>query len=65
MEKTTRADGEPAGDFDYYVMALSSTPSWCAIEGDAKKIKRQKDSWTFARTMGSDDPNWKLIATGE
>ena len=35
------------------------------IEGDAKKIKRQKDSWTFARTMGSDDPNWKLIATGE
>ncbi|MGI3185990.1 ribonuclease T2 family protein [Nioella aestuarii] len=29
-----RADGEPAGDFDYYVMALSWTPSWCAIEGD-------------------------------
>lgn len=28
------ADGERAGDFDYYVMALSWTPSWCAIEGD-------------------------------
>lgn len=28
------ADGERAGDFDYYVMALSWTPSWCALEGD-------------------------------
>ncbi len=28
------AEGEPAGEFDYYVMALSWTPSWCAIEGD-------------------------------
>lgn len=29
-----RADGEPAGEFDYYVMALSWTPSWCELEGD-------------------------------
>ncbi len=35
------------------------------IEGDATKIKRQRDSWTFARVMGMDDPNWKLVATGE
>ena len=35
------------------------------IEGDANEIKRQKDSWTFARTMGANDPNWKLVATGE
>ncbi len=28
------ADGEPAGRFDYYVMSLSWTPSWCAEEGD-------------------------------
>jgi len=35
------------------------------IEGDANEIKRQKDSWTFARTMGLNDPNWKLVATGE
>lgn len=33
------------------------------IEGSASEIKRQKDSWTFARTMGSDDPNWLLVAT--
>ena len=28
------ADGEHAGDFDYYVMSLSWTPSWCELEGD-------------------------------
>ncbi len=30
------ADGEQAGDFDYYVLALSWSPNWCAIEGDAR-----------------------------
>lgn len=35
------------------------------IEGDEKKVKRQKDVWTFARTMGENDPNWILVATGE
>ncbi|KAE9630852.1 Tim44 domain-containing protein [Parasedimentitalea maritima] len=33
------------------------------VEGDAKKVKRQKDTWTFARNMGTDDPNWHLVAT--
>lgn len=30
------ADDDVAGEFDYYVMALSWSPNWCAIEGDAK-----------------------------
>ena len=30
------AEGERAGDFDYYVMALSWSPNWCAREGDAR-----------------------------
>jgi len=34
------------------------------IEGNPKEIKRQKDIWTFARKMGTDDPNWLLVATG-
>jgi len=33
------------------------------VEGDAKAIKRQKDIWVFARSMGVDDPNWQLVAT--
>lgn len=35
------------------------------VEGSSTAIKRQKDVWTFARTMGSDDPNWILVATSE
>jgi len=27
---------DTAGEFDYYVMALSWSPSWCALEGDAR-----------------------------
>jgi len=35
------------------------------IEGEEDKVKRQKDIWTFERSMGSNDPNWLLVATGE
>jgi len=35
------------------------------IEGNANEIKRQRDVWTFSRVMGSNDPNWVLVATGE
>lgn len=35
------------------------------VEGEVGKSKRQRDSWTFERMMGLDDPNWRLIATGE
>jgi predicted lipid-binding transport protein (Tim44 family) len=35
------------------------------IEGDSKQVKRQKDIWTFARDMSSNDPNWQLVATSE
>lgn len=28
--------GETAGDFDYYVLSLSWSPNWCALEGDAR-----------------------------
>ena len=34
------------------------------IEGDPDTVRRQRDSWTFARNMGSRDPNWVLVATG-
>ncbi|MEO0378892.1 MAG: ribonuclease T2 [Pseudomonadota bacterium] len=30
------ADGEKAGEFDYYVLSLSWSPNWCAYEGDAR-----------------------------
>ncbi|MEX0283846.1 MAG: Tim44/TimA family putative adaptor protein [Paracoccaceae bacterium] len=33
------------------------------IEGSPTDVKRQKDTWTFSRAMGSEDPNWLLVAT--
>ena len=35
------------------------------VEGNPNEIKRQRDVWTFSRVMGSSDPNWQLVATGE
>lgn len=35
------------------------------VEGKPGQSKKQKDTWTFERIMGSDDPNWRLVATGE
>lgn len=28
------AEGERAGDFDYFVLAMSWSPAWCALEGE-------------------------------
>jgi predicted lipid-binding transport protein (Tim44 family) len=33
------------------------------VEGSLSEIKRQKDTWVFARVMGADDPNWLLVST--
>ncbi|TWI33337.1 Tim44/TimA family putative adaptor protein [Paracoccus sulfuroxidans] len=33
------------------------------VDGDAKSPRKQRDTWTFARQMGQNDPNWQLVAT--
>lgn len=33
------------------------------IDGSSDKVTEVTDVWTFARELGSRDPNWKLIAT--
>ncbi|MCB2094025.1 MAG: ribonuclease T2 [Rhodobacteraceae bacterium] len=30
------AEGEPAGDFDYFVLSLGWSPTYCRLEGDAR-----------------------------
>ncbi|SPF77701.1 ribonuclease T2 family protein [Pseudoprimorskyibacter insulae] len=41
------AEGETAGDFDYYVMSLSWSPTWCALEGDARQSPQCDPSEDF------------------
>lgn len=35
------------------------------VEGSPREVKKTRDIWTFARRMGSEDPNWQLVATGD
>lgn len=37
MAPPAMADGEPAGEYDYFVLSLSWLPNWCALEGDARR----------------------------
>lgn len=37
--------------------------SGAVIDGDAGKVVDMVDVWTFARDVGTRDPNWKLVAT--
>lgn len=32
-----RAEGERAGDFDYYILSLGWSPTWCATTGDSRQ----------------------------
>jgi ribonuclease T2 len=36
LARPVSAEGERAGDFDYYVLSLSWSPTWCALEGRAE-----------------------------
>ena len=54
------AEGEPAGEFDYYVLALSWSPSWCALEGDARGAAQcETDAgWTLHGLWPQNERGW-------
>ncbi|PTX54890.1 ribonuclease T2 [Litoreibacter ponti] len=56
------ADGERAGNFDYYVLALSWSPTWCAIEGDARGSdqcdERHDYGWTLHGLWPQNERGW-------
>lgn len=35
------------------------------VEGDPAVVRRVNDFWTFQRVLGTDDPSWTLVETGE
>jgi ribonuclease T2 len=58
----SRAEGERAGGFDYYVMALSWSPNWCAREGDAQRSDqcdaRHDHSWILHGLWPQYEAGW-------
>jgi len=51
--------------FTSELTSVVKRPDGTIVEGDPNVIKRQRDTWTFARVMGDQNPNWFLVATGE
>lgn len=57
-------EGEVTVRFASELTSVARNDAGDIVEGDPKEVRRQRDVWTFARRMGSDDPNWQLVATG-
>lgn len=58
-------EGEVSVRFVGEITSVVRNAAGDVVEGSATEIKRQRDVWTFARRMGSSDPNWQLVATGD
>ena len=57
-------EGEITMRFVGEIVSYVEDESGKIIEGNRDVIKRQTDTWSFARKFGSNDPNWALVATG-
>ncbi|MBL4750649.1 MAG: Tim44 domain-containing protein [Amylibacter sp.] len=57
-------EGEITMRFVGEIVSYVEDESGKIIEGNRDVIKRQADTWSFARKFGRNDPNWALVATG-
>lgn len=58
-------EGEISVRFVSELISVARDSAGQVVDGDPKKIRQQRDIWTFARKLGASDPNWQLVATGE
>lgn len=49
-----------AGDFDYYVLSLSWSPNWCALEGDRRQAPQcdRDHGWTLHGLWPQNERGW-------
>ena len=59
------AEAEVSVRFVAELISVARDASGQVVEGNPTSALKQRDVWTFARKMGSSDPNWQLVATGE
>jgi len=45
------AEGEKAGEFDYYVLSLSWSPNWCALQGDQQGSEQCEERYDYGWIM--------------
>lgn len=58
-------EGEVTVRFASELISAARDAAGEVVEGNPNEVRRQRDTWTFARKMGVNDPNWQLVATGE
>jgi predicted lipid-binding transport protein (Tim44 family) len=51
--------------FDADIAAVTRTAEGEVVAGSLEDAVTTHDIWTFARTLGSQDPNWVLVDTDE
>jgi len=51
--------------FDAEMIVAVRDASGEIVEGDPEMVRRMNDMWTFQRTLGTDDPSWVLVETGD
>jgi predicted lipid-binding transport protein (Tim44 family) len=51
--------------FDADIAAVTRDAEGNVVAGSMSDAVQTHDLWTFARTLKSDDPNWKLAETDE
>jgi predicted lipid-binding transport protein (Tim44 family) len=51
--------------FDADIAAITRDQDGNVVAGSMSDAVETHDIWTFARTLRSDDPNWKLVETDE
>ncbi len=63
-EATTRSGTEQVTvRFVSQLISATRDKDGKVIDGDETKVSDVTDIWTFARNIGSRDPNWRLVAT--
>ncbi len=59
----TGSTAEISVKFVSELVSVTKDSDGAVIEGDPNQVREVRDVWTFAREVGSRNPNWVLIAT--
>jgi predicted lipid-binding transport protein (Tim44 family) len=70
LEKVTIDDAQVKGSLAQITVRFLSKlitatydKAGAVVDGDPERVVDMTDIWTFAREIGSRDPNWRLVAT--
>ena len=65
LPSSINAKGERPGEFDYYVLALSWSPNWCSLEGEARNSPQcdANHGWVMHGLWPQFEQGWPSFCT--